>query len=530
MRITLIHPPVFLNVHAMTALRPALPLGLAYVAGSLRAAGHEVSLIDAVAEAPDRVTRDDLDPRIFRLGLSPEEISARVGKDCDAIGLTNMWSFSWPLVRRIVKRLKADHPELPLVCGGEHFSGLPEFSMSQAPIDVIVRGEGEEAAVEVFAALEKGRRTFEDIQGVVYHEGGTLEGRPVRTPDRTRRRELDEIPWPAWDLFDVKAYDEHDLVAGLHAGNTIPILATRGCPYQCTYCSNPGMWTTRWYARNPAKVVDEIEYYVRRYQARNFPFQDLTAILKKDWIVAFCEELLRRNLRITWQFPSGTRCEVIDDEVARLLRLTGGRSLAFAPESGSERTRKLIRKQMKEESLMDAVRASVRHDLNITSFTVIGFPHDTKEDLRETTRLARRLAAAGIDDIAIGFFFPIPNTRLFDELLERGRVDLSDRFLLTPIFANDERCEEENNYCDHLTAKQLTSWKYRILLNFYLVSVLTHPWRVFSLLWNVLRGRETRKMETFLIELKRKGWIWIRSKLGLEGVPARNSGAEASAT
>ncbi len=528
MKIALIHPPVFLNVHAMTALRPALPLGLAYVAASLRAAGHEIALVDAVAEAPDRVTRDELDPRIFRLGLSPEEISARIPDDCEAIGLTNMWSFSWPLVRRICRRLKQDHPDLPLVCGGEHFTGLPEFSMQQAPIDVIVRGEGEEAAVEVFDRLQRGIREFPDVDGVVYREGGAPGGRPIRTKERMRRRDLDDIPWPAWDLFDIETYNRHDLVAGLHAGRTIPILATRGCPYQCTYCSNPGMWTTRWYARTPAKVVDEIEYYVRRYRAENFPFQDLTAILKKDWIVEFCEELLRRNLRITWQFPSGTRCEVIDDEVARLLRLTGGRSLAFAPESGSERTRRLIRKQMKEESLMRAVRASVRNGLNITSFTVIGFPHDTEEDLKQTARLARRLAAAGIDDIAIGFFFPIPNTKLYDELVAAGRIDLSDRFLLTPIFANDERCEEENNYCTALDAKRLTAWKYRILLNFYLVSVLTHPWRVPALFWNVLRGRETRKMETFLLELKRKGLIWLRDRLSLRP-PAAKEVSEAPA-
>ncbi|MEZ5988834.1 MAG: radical SAM protein [Planctomycetota bacterium] len=515
MRIQLIHPPVYLNVHAMTALRPSLPLGLAYVAAALRDDGHELSVIDAVAEAPEEVVQESLDDRIFRLGLSPEEISARIRPDTEAIGLTNMWSFSWPLVRRIIQVLKRDWPDVPIVCGGEHFTGLSEWSMGQAPIDVIVRGEGEEAAVEVFRALAEGRREMPEVAGVVYRAGGRSDGAPVRTEARARRRSVDDIATPAWDLFDVELYNHYELINGLNQGKTIPILATRGCPYQCTYCSNVGMWGTRWYARDPALVVDEIEGYVRGYGATNFPFQDLTAILKKDWVVAFCNEILRRNLKITWQFPSGTRCEVIDEEVATLLRLTGGRALAFAPESGSARTRKLIKKQMKEEGLMRAVHASVRNKLNITAFIVIGFPHDTREDLRETTRLARRLGMAGIDDVAVGFFFPIPNTELYDQLMEQGRVDLSDRFLLTPIYANDEKLEDRNNYCDHLTARQLTAWKYRILLNFYAVSMATHPWRAFSLAWNVLRGRETRKMETFLIELKRKGLLWLKGKLGL---------------
>ena len=343
---------------------------------------------------------------------------------------------------------------------------------------------------------------------------GQVDGELIRNMPRARRKDLDAISWPAWDLFDVDLYNEYDLVNGLHAGKTIPILATRGCPYQCTYCSNPGMWTTAWYARTPALVVDEIESYAKHQGAKNFPFQDLTAILKRDWVIEFCNEILARKLEITWQFPSGTRCEVIDDEVARLLRLSGGRSLAFAPESGSERTRKLIKKRMKTSSLMNAVKASVREKLNITVFIVLGFPHDTKEDLKHTTRLARKLGFAGIDDIAVGFFFPIPNTELYDQLMEQGRVDLSDRFLLTPIYANDEKLDERNNYCDHLKARTLTLWKYRILFNFYAISMLTHPWRAFTLAWNVMRGKETRKMETFLIELKRKIWIKSKGKLG----------------
>ena len=85
---------------------------------------------------------------------------------------------------------------------------------------------------------------------------------------------------------------------------------------------------------------------------------------------------------------------------------------------------------------------------------------------------------------------------------------------MTPIFANDEKLREENNYCEHLTARQLTWTKYWLLLNFYPVSFLFHPTRVFSLIANVIRGKETRKLETWLIELKRKGGLWLKSKFG----------------
>ena len=292
----------------------------------------------------------------------------------------------------------------------------------------------------------------------------------------------------------------------------MPILATRGCPYQCTYCASPNMWTTKWYARDPADVVDEMERYKNDYGAVNFPFQDLTAILKRDWIISFCNELKRRELGVTWQFPSGTRCEVIDDEVARLLHETGGSSLALAPESGSERTRKLIKKRMKTDSLINAVKASVKNKLNVTAFIVIGFPHDTEEDLRETQKLARRLGRLGIDDIAVGFFFPIPNTELYKQLMDAGRVTLEDDFLMTPIFANEEKLLPENNYCDHMSAKQLTKWKYKLLSTFYMNSFATHPTKPFRIFFNAIRGKETSKLETYLVDVRKKAAVAIKNK------------------
>ncbi|MGA0868110.1 MAG: B12-binding domain-containing radical SAM protein, partial [Planctomycetota bacterium] len=314
--------------------------------------------------------------------------------------------------------------------------------------------------------------------------------------------------------IDIDVYNEQGFINGLNQGKTIPILATRGCPYQCTYCASPNMWTTRWYAREAKDVVDEMQFYKEHYGATNFPFQDLTAILKRDWIIEFCNELKARKLNVTWQFPSGTRCEVIDDEVAQLLAETGGKSLALAPESGSERTRKLIQKRMKTEALLSACKASAKAGLNVTAFIVIAFPHDTAEDLQHTKKLARQLGRIGIDDIAVGFFFPIPNTQLYKELMEKGRVTHEDDFLLTPIFANEEKLLPENNYCDHLDAKQLTRWKYRLLLNFYLTSFAFHPTKPFRIVWNALLGRETRKLETYLVDLRKKLGISIRSRFG----------------
>jgi radical SAM superfamily enzyme YgiQ (UPF0313 family) len=302
----------------------------------------------------------------------------------------------------------------------------------------------------------------------------------------------------------VKAYDENNFVTGIHYGSTVPILATRGCPYQCTYCSSPNMWTTKWFAREPSDVADEIEHYVKTFGASNFPFQDLTAILKRDWVVNFTKEILSRGLDITWQLPAGTRSEIIDDEVASLLVQSGCKSLNFAPESGSERTRKHMKKMLTDEKLFRAVRASVKNGLNVGCFLVLGYPTDEARDMRDTARMIRRLARAGVDDVSAGFFFPLPNTEIVGDLQAQGRITMNDDFLKLPIYVHNKYMTEDRKYCDALTARQMTRWKYWIVANFYFTAFLFHPTRVFRILFNFLRGRETSKMESFLQETKRK--------------------------
>ena len=496
MKIQLIHPPVYINDSGLTALRPSLPLGLAYIAAVLRDDGHEIGVIDALGEAPESRERDG---DIWRLGLTASQVVDRIPADTEAVGITLMWSYTWPIVRELIQKIREARPELPIICGGEHFTAVTELSMTQAPIDYVVRGEGEETALALFRALEM-NAPVDEVPGVAFRRDGEI----VINKSRDRIRNVDEIPRPAWDLFEVEKYDENKLVTGIHYGRTVPILATRGCPYQCTYCSSPGMWTTRWYARTPQDVADEIEFYVNTYGATNFPFQDLTAILKRDWVVDFTSEILSRKLQITWQLPAGTRSEIIDDEVASLLVQSGCRSINLAPESGSERTRKHMKKMLKDANLFRAVDAAVKNGLNVGVFLVLGYPTDEPEDMKATTRMIRRLARHGVDDVSAGFFFPLPNTEIFRELESRGEVELDDDFLKLPIYVHNKYMSDTRNYNWHMTAREMTRWKYWIVANFYLTSFGTRPLKVFRILWNFLRGRETSKMESFLQETMRK--------------------------
>jgi anaerobic magnesium-protoporphyrin IX monomethyl ester cyclase len=454
----LIRPPAVETVRFSTG-SVTLPLGLAYIASSLRHENFVVRIVDSVAEGPEIQTRY---LRGYLVGLRFDQIVSRVPADTDFIGISVTFTHEWPAVVQLVSRLKRLHPNVPVILGGEHVSAMPEFSMATCVADFVCLGEGEETIIELGRAIVS-QSPVDEIAGIAFRKKSKI----IVNPRRARRRGIDDIPLPAWDLFDVNTYFKHRFVGGTDINEvTIPILATRGCPYQCTFCAAPNMWEPRWIPRDPVKVADEIEQYYRVYGARNFPFQDLTAIVRKDWIVKFCNELIRRELPISWQFPSGTRSEAIDDEVAELLLRSRMINIAYAPESGSERTRRLIKKKMKTDTLLDSVKCSVRHGLNVSLFLVLGFPHDTSADMRENLSFVKRVRDLGVNDLPVGTFMALPGTQLFDVLFEQGRIKIDRKYFSHILQSNS--LVMTTTYCDHLSKFQLAYWRMRLTLAFYM--------------------------------------------------------------
>jgi len=198
MDITLIRPPI---------LRPAMnmvdlvtpPLGLAYVAAAVRAAGHDVTVVDAVGSAIEQFTAH---PRGHLHGLTIDEIVRAVPAATGAIGVSVQYSYDWPVSRGLIERLRERFPNVLLLGGGEHMTALPEFSMEQSGLDVAVLGEGEAAAVAVLDAwTTDGRSGLGRVPGVVYRTGN---GTVVASGKGVRELKIDAIPRPAWDLLPIE--------------------------------------------------------------------------------------------------------------------------------------------------------------------------------------------------------------------------------------------------------------------------------------------------------------------------------------
>ena len=493
--VTLVRPPTVVPKWAHTT--PVCPpIGVAYVAAALRGAGHRVTIIDALGEAVFRTRSISGRPGFLLRGLAVDEIAARVDTGTRYVGVSCMFSHEWPVTRNVIEELRRALPHAVFIAGGEHITAIPEFSLVDCQaLDYCVLGEGEDTIVELVEALEAGRE-IASVAGVAYRE----QADTIRTPARRRIRELDAITPPAWDLVPLDNYLDHGFGFGVNRGRCIPMLASRGCPYECTFCSNPTMWTTRWIARSPDLLLDEMRQYIERYRVENFDLYDLTAIVRRDWIVEFCQKIVRSGLRFTWQLPSGTRSEAIDAEVSRLLYESGCRNLSYAPESGSPAVLKRIKKKVSLDRMKASMRAAIRAGLNVKANIIIGFPDETYAEVWETLKFILDMALIGVHDMSISPFSPYPGSELFDELRQRGRI---------PAFS-DEYFYSLESYTDllhtvsmsaHISGRALGWYRTFGMLLFYGVAFGVRPWRALRTVLNVFRDRQESRGEMSLRDL-----------------------------
>jgi anaerobic magnesium-protoporphyrin IX monomethyl ester cyclase len=507
-KVTLLRPPLLVPIWSDSGpLTP--PIGAAYLAASLRQAGHDPRIVDGIGENARQVT-PLFDNKVMAIGLRSEEIVERIEGNPDLIGVSCMFSQDWPEIRRLIRLVRQRFPGVPIVAGGEHITATAEFTLRSTPeVDVCVIGEGEETIVDLANAIEK-PTSLEAIPGLVVRADGGVRS----TGSRTRIRKLDDIPWPAWDLAPLDNYLNNGLGYGVDRGRSMPMLATRGCPYECTFCSNPEMWTTRWYAREPGLVLDEIAAYQERYGATNFDFYDLTAIVKRSWIIDFTNLILARKMKFTWQLPSGTRSEAIDREVSRLLYTSGCRNMSYAPESGSPEVLKRIKKVVKLDRLEASVVGAVREQLNVKLNIIMGFPNETQQELNQTLRFLFRMGRAGVHDMTISLFSPYPGSELYHDLRKSGRIpELSDEYFLGLCAYKD--FAQSISYTEGLSPRVLSLYRIAGYLIFYGSQYALRPWRILRVLQNLLQHRQESRLDKSLQDLANR----IRNRRRTE-VPA----------
>jgi len=412
MKILLIDPPFY---RFFNYFNRYFPLGLSYLASTLRKAGHQVTLYDADCNKNSKGMDYTRLPEKYRIYLkelrNPEnpiikEISETLIKyQPDVVGITVMTpkaASAFAIASLVKKHNKNCH----VVFGGPHATLKPdEVLKNTEDVDFVVNGEGEIVLLELVNALSAKNNDFSVISGLSCRDGG----KGVTNNTKKFIDNLDSLPFPDREtLLGLDTYTSEDM--GL-------LMGSRGCPYSCSYCATQ-IWTRKVRYRSLENILEEIKYVRERYGTRQFTFKDDSFTVNRKRVMDFCNKLMDAGVKINWD--CNTRVDLVDSELLMTMKKAGCNSIKVGIESGSERILKLMDKGITLERTKEAARLFREAGIHWTSYFMMGIPTETKEDVQKTLELLYKIKPSFA---SIGVYEPFPGTRLFEIGVEHGLVN-----------------------------------------------------------------------------------------------------------
>ncbi|MBT3766644.1 MAG: B12-binding domain-containing radical SAM protein [Rhodospirillaceae bacterium] len=485
--VTFVRGPI---VYTKTAINnEATPaIAFAYLSAYIKNKGYDFTFVDGVAEGLNRVWPMETISSHVCQGLKFEEIIERIPANTDVIAFSAMFSGEWPAAKLLLMAIRKAFPDVTIVAGGEHVTALSEYCLKDCPaINVCVRGEGEHTFYELLECIENGQG-FDEVNGVSFLDG---QGNYVENTGQNRIREVDAIPWPYWPDGYLEKFWATGKSFGVMTERDMPMMISRGCPYQCTFCSNPGMWTTRYILRDIEDVIAELKTHIEKYDITAVQLYDLTAITKKRWIIEFGKRLAEEKISVKWSLPSGTRSEALDDDTLRVLRDINCNYLVYAPESGSKRTLERIKKRIDLDRLTGSIMSAVKIGIVTRANLMIGLPKESRIDIYRTLAYGLKLAWHGIDEVSMQLFCAYPGTELFRELVAEKRIVVSDSYFLslTSIYGDYVSLNHLKTN-QSVGPKELSFYRLICTMLYYLVGYTRFPKRIIRTYRNVKGGTE----------------------------------------
>jgi radical SAM superfamily enzyme YgiQ (UPF0313 family) len=436
------------------------PLGLAYLAAAAREAGHDVSILDANA-----------------LMLDEEEAAVRACESSpDIVGITATTP-TIGLAAGIAAGVKSRCPDVVTMVGGPHATALPALTLQANPsIDALSRGEAERSLAALLALLQaaagQGSVPSETDDPVVLgrfrlsptglpagfafrRAAGSIMDTGIAPPNP----DLDSLPQPARDLLPMDRYRCTD------SDRFSTLLAVRGCPCTCVYCSVPAMFGKAVRYRSAKAVAAEMADVHERFGVAFFSFVDDTFTTDRAWVLEFCEHLHNRGLPGKARWICLTRADMVDRELLASMRMAGCVRVEMGIESGSDTGRKYLRKGLTEQAVLAGFRAAREAGLSTMGFAILNIPGETREDIEQTFDLVKR---ADPDYLQVSFLTPYPGTRLREEAQRNDWIltddwarysFLNDVILRNERFTSDEMQRIYMDFLKRFYYRPRTVWK-----------------------------------------------------------------------
>lgn len=439
MKVLLISPPNIATEKTVSFISAGLPLGLAYLASPLKRSGFEVEILDALTmgfngshAAADhiRVSRgyckmNPLEPpfpeECFTVGLGFEDIAQHVRETKpDIVGISSIFTSVFPVARELAKRLKAENENIRIVLGGNHPSIVPLDVLRDDFIDYLILGEGEYSFIELVKKIESGHA--DDLSGIA---GVGYRGRDgkviINQPELIKN--LDELLFPDFSLLPMEKY------FGISAeGRTVKMITSRGCTFNCCFCSVPKSSQRRFRARSPENVISEIDSLVRLYGIEGIMFEDDNMTLNIKRAKRIFELIIDRGYGLKL-YARNFRADRFDRELATLMKRAGFDTIWITPESGNKRVLEtLIDKKFKLEDVDKSVVLLREAGLDVAAAFVIGIPGETMSEIEDTINYARKLKGMGVKEFWFSIAQPIVGTRLYEDAQIGGLIKDVDPF------------------------------------------------------------------------------------------------------
>ena len=394
MKILLIKPPLTLPRNFKGIARFFPPIGLGYIAASLEKNGYEANILDAGIEKWNKINERGNDVKY--LGMSWKDITERLKQenpDIVGISILTVEAINASLTAKAVKNANKN---IKVVAGGPHVCVRPEQTISDPNIDIIILGEGEVTIVELIKTLDKGK-PLKDVKGIWYKENGKI----IKNELRPLIQNLDELPFPAWHLMNMKKY--FDATKYLQGSRSIPerglsIITSRGCPFACVFCTIRLSMGRGFRARSPENVVDEIEQIIEKYDVKYIGFEDDNLTFDMKRMEKLCDLMITKGLnkKISWDTPNGVRADTLNENLLKKMKEAGCRGIIVAPESGSQFVvDNIIGKKLDLKTVENAVKLCKKIGIKCGCFFVIGLSGENIKQIEETVDFANKMRSLG---------------------------------------------------------------------------------------------------------------------------------------
>jgi len=415
-KVMLIFPPA--RISTFYDKLCCVPMGISYLAAVIRD-HYQVRILDSVTTGYEQERK--LSWNYFQYGLPPDDIVREVEKfSPDLAGISCTSSSQFPIVAEICEKIKKLSSEIITVTGGSHPSFLPEQSFKHAPgLDFIIIGEGEESFPALLTALDKGSG-WESIDGLAWRNNGEIRVNP-----KTKFIEnLDRIPFPARDLLPLEKYFEINVPFMFYSKSprNLSFLTSRGCPFKCTFCTSCHYWGNRIRYRSLENVMEELRELKQRYRVEEIKFEEDNLLLNRERAKKLFRAMIEEKLNFHWNIPGGAYLmSLLDEELVSLMKQSGCFELTLPFESGNQEVLdKIMKKPLDLAKAERAVRILKDYDIDTHAVFVIGLPGETKEQIKNTFRFARKLKP---DHSYCFIFNPLPGSALYQECIDKGYFD-----------------------------------------------------------------------------------------------------------